>query len=140
FPLGMYYFHQFPVYFLFSNLFILLPVVVIMYVGLAFLFIPWHFVLEPVGKLLEKSIVFMDEGLFYIENLPWAIIKSYNSHFIYYLLMYLIIAAVVTAFQYKSKKIIYWFFGFCLIFVVYRSADLLSSAKEKSITFYSLRK
>src|SRR5690606_12611927 len=63
-----------------------------------------------------------------------------NSHFIYYLLMYLIIAAVVTAFQYKSKKIIYWFFGFCLILVVYRSAELLSSAKEERITFYSLRK
>lgn len=47
FPLGLYYFHQFPLYFLLSNLLILLPVTLIMYLGILLLFIPFKEILIP---------------------------------------------------------------------------------------------
>jgi competence protein ComEC len=56
FPLAMFYFHQFPVYFLISNLFIVLPVTAIMYLGIAFLFIPWDVLLTPMGRLSGAAL------------------------------------------------------------------------------------
>ena len=40
FPLSAFYFHQFPVYFLVSNLFIIVPSAVIMYTGIVYLLLP----------------------------------------------------------------------------------------------------
>ena len=139
FPLAMYYFHQFPVYFLLSNLFIVLPVIVIMYLGIAFLFIPWDVVLKPVGWFLEKGITLMDEGLFYIEKLPYASFSSYNS-FLFYVTVYLIILGLALSFQYRSKRILYLSLGFLFLLISYQSLSSIHSEEEKSITFYSLRK
>ncbi|KQM66136.1 hypothetical protein ASE74_09630 [Pedobacter sp. Leaf216] len=47
FPLSIYYFHQFPVYFLFGNLFITIPLVLMMYLGIAIL-VPWLSFLAPI--------------------------------------------------------------------------------------------
>ncbi|MBC7913475.1 MAG: ComEC/Rec2 family competence protein [Pyrinomonadaceae bacterium] len=140
FPLGLYYFHQFPVYFLISNLFIVLPVVVIMYLGLGFLFIPWQKILEPLGSFLELSIVWMNKGLFFIEHLPFANVLSYNPAFAYYFLIYLIIITTLLAFQTKSKILIYVCLIFCLLFFSYRSSSIILSEKQSGLTFYSLRK
>lgn len=139
FPLGMYYFHQFPVYFLLSNLFIVLPVICIMYLGILFLFIPWDALLKPTGMLLEQGIDFMNKGLFYIEDLPFATYSSY-FHLAYYLLIYLIIASIMLALQYKSKRILYIGFALIFVFTTYQSLSSIVSYKRNSITFYSLRK
>ncbi|HCN83979.1 MAG TPA: competence protein, partial [Sphingobacteriaceae bacterium] len=90
FPLSMYYFHQFPIYFLLSNLFIVLPVTIIMYAGLIFLFIPWDVLLIPLGWLLNKSINFTNLGLLYIEDLPFANISGIWINTWTYLLIYVL--------------------------------------------------
>lgn len=139
FPLGMYYFHQFPVYFLISNLFIVLPVIVIMYVGIAFLFIPWEVILKPLGDFLELGIIWMDKGLFFLEQLPFATYSSYYNIF-YYLLLYLIIGSIMLALKLKNKRILYG--SFCLAFMLfcYQSVRAIETYTNRSITFYSLRK
>lgn len=72
FPLSVYYFHQFPLLFLFSNLFILLPVSLIMYIGLLMLLAK----LEFLAPLLEYLLNFMNAGLTWIAELPYATIPS----------------------------------------------------------------
>ena len=72
FPLSVYYFHQFPVYFLFSNFFILLPVTLMMYLGLLMLLMK----LELLAPLLEYTITFMNKGLSWIAELPFATISA----------------------------------------------------------------
>jgi len=139
FPLGMYYFHQFPVYFLISNLFIVLPVILIMYLGIVFLFIPWNIILKPLGWLLGQSITLMDNGLFYIEKLPLASYSSYHN-FLYYLLMYVIITGIMLAFQFKSKGMFYTSLAMVLVFFTYQSASAIVLINTRQITFYSLRK
>jgi competence protein ComEC len=76
FPLSLYYFHQFPVYFLLSNLFILLPVATIMYLGIVFLFLPFTPVLSVLGSALGKLIAFMNGGLAMISNFPGACLRD----------------------------------------------------------------
>ena len=72
FPLSVYYFHQFPLYFLFSNFFILLPVTLMMYLGLVMLLGK----LEFLAPLLEYTITFMNKGLSWIAELPFATISA----------------------------------------------------------------
>ena len=73
FPLSAFYFHQFPVYFLISNLFIIIPSAVIMYSGLAYLILPSiPVVSQLLAWVLEKSILLMDKSLAYIEYAPFA--------------------------------------------------------------------
>ncbi len=139
FPLGMYYFHQFPVYFLISNLFIVIPVIVIMYLGILFLFIPWDSILRPAGLLLKQGITGMNKGLFYIEDLPLATYSSYFG-FGYYLLIYLFIAGLILSVQHKNKRLLYSTMALVCVLLGYQSAHAIALYKQNSITFYSLRK
>src|SRR5579863_5753533 len=64
FPLSAYYFHQFPVYFLVSNLLIIIPSAIIMYSGIAYLLFGSIPILGEIsGLILEKSILIMDRVL-----------------------------------------------------------------------------
>ncbi len=72
FPFSIYYFHQFPIYFLVSNLAIVLPVAIIMYSGILFMFIPFPALLFYTGHFLSLLIKFTNEILFAIENFPFS--------------------------------------------------------------------
>ena len=72
YPFSVYYFHQFPLYFLFSNLFITLPTALIMYIGLSILL----FKLDCLGPTLEWLIDFTNRGLDQIAHLPFAGISA----------------------------------------------------------------
>ncbi|RZK26129.1 MAG: ComEC family competence protein, partial [Flavobacterium sp.] len=68
FPLSIYYFHQFPLFFLLGNLFILLPVNIMMALGTLGLIPGLEFMLS----LLEWTIIFTNSGLKLISELPYA--------------------------------------------------------------------
>ncbi len=72
YPFSVYYFHQFPVYFLLSNLFIMLPAALIMYTGILVLI----FKLECLGTLFEWLIIFMNSGLTRISTFPLSGISA----------------------------------------------------------------
>ena len=77
FPLSAFYFHQFPVYFLVSNLFIIIPSAVIMYAGIIYLLLPQiPVVSRMIAYILEKSIVLMNKALSVIEHAPFASISK----------------------------------------------------------------
>ena len=57
-PLSLFYFHQFPVYFIISNLFIVIPAILIMYVGIAFLMSSFYLpAIKFLGIILNKIII-----------------------------------------------------------------------------------
>lgn len=70
FPFSIYYFHQFPTYFLLGNLFIALPATAVMYLGLALLVLRWSWIAIP----FEWSIQLMNKGLDVIAHLPYSTI------------------------------------------------------------------
>lgn len=72
FPLSIYLFHQFPLYFILGNLFITLPVALLMYLGIAILLFP----LDWLAPIFERLILLMNYGLEMISHLPYAVINS----------------------------------------------------------------
>ncbi len=140
FPLSVYYFHQFPVYFLISNLLIVLPVTIIMYAGLVFLFIPWGFLLKPLGWLLTKSIVLTNQGLFCIEELPSASIHGIWISAQSSILIYVLIVLIVFTFHYKRKSYLYLTLATVGFLLASYSFAEINRQRQHKVIFYSLRK
>ncbi|RDC62220.1 ComEC/Rec2 family competence protein [Adhaeribacter pallidiroseus] len=76
-PLALYYFHQFPVYFLVANLFAVLISEFILYVGFGLLAFSWF---PGAGQLLGQVMGWLLDGMNYVvllmEKWPMAIIES----------------------------------------------------------------
>lgn len=139
FPLSLYYFNQFPVFFIFSNLFILLPVIIIMYAGIGFLLIPFDFVLRLLGIILEKSILVLNGGLRIIENLPFASLYGVHFGIWYYLLLYSFIICMYLTLKTKIKNIIWLLLLNLLALVSIHTAHNIVIKRKTGVVFYSLR-
>ncbi|SCW54160.1 ComEC/Rec2 family competence protein [Mucilaginibacter sp. NFR10] len=141
FPLSAFYFHQFPVYFLFSNLFIIVPTAVIMYSGIFYLLLPQiPFISAGLAWFLEKTILLMNAVLARFEHLPLASINKIWLTTTEYLLLYAIIICVFY-FLYDRKI---WLLraGIALIFLLAVSISIKTyrSYTTNSIAFLNLRK
>lgn len=136
FPLSIYYFHQFPLYFIFSNLFILFPLTVMMYLGIVILLLRLYFL----APIFEWIITFTNNGLKWIADLPFSGISAiWLSKWQLFLLSTALIIFVIALTNYKKQLL----FGSLFALLVFQSVSLFSKieqAKQQKIIFFSLRK
>jgi len=141
FPLSAFYFHQFPVYFLISNLFIIIPSAVIIYTGILFLLLPQvPFVSAGLAFVLEKSIMLMNKALAVIEHAPFANIGKIWLTTSEYLLLYVIIASLFYFF-YDKKLWLLKLSLFCMLLLsISLSTKRINSLNSNTIAFLNLKK
>lgn len=139
FPLGLYYFHQFPLYFLLSNLLIVLPVTIIMYAGILLLAIPFNFLLIPLGKFLSGLINFTNDILFRIENLPLASLSGIWLSSFQLLLLYSLILTFVFWSKSRQKIVIFVAMALSIILFMSVSLDQILNLRREELIFFSLR-
>lgn len=141
FPLSAYYFHQFPVYFLISNLFIIIPTTIIMYSGILFLLLPQIPVIsESIAYILEKSIILMNKTLAVIEHVPYASINKIWLTTSEYLLLFTIIIGLFY-FLYNKKS---WLLVACMVCILLLSLSIsikrIRLSRTNSIAWLNLKK
>lgn len=107
FPLVLYYFHFFPVYFLPANILVILPVSVIVYIGLLVLVVPYGILHDWLSWMLEYLISKMNFVLGVFQTLPYATLGGIYIQPWEYILMYIIILGAIWCVFYKKKKGIY---------------------------------
>ena len=141
FPLSAFYFHQFPVYFLVSNLFIIIPSAVIMYAGIVYLLLPQISVLsKAIAYILEKSILLMNKVLSVIEHAPFASIGKIWITTFEYLLLYVIIISLFY-FLYDKKVVLLKIASVCcLALCISLSLKRIRSAQTQHVAFLNLGK
>jgi len=144
FPLCLYYFNQFPLYFLVSNVFIMLPVTVVMYAGVGFLlmaFLPSFadIPLRCLAWLMENGINLLNTGLRFIEKLPSSSLHGYHLHITFYVLIYLFIGFLFVGMTKKNKRVICCALILSLLLTSIYSVSGLIIWKKKSVVFYSVR-
>ncbi|KEQ30136.1 hypothetical protein N180_06285 [Pedobacter antarcticus 4BY] len=91
-PLSIYYFHLFPMSFIISNIFITIPVTLIMYSGILVIILKSQYL----AIFLEWQITLLNEGLIQINNLPYPVIErlwptEFQVAILYLLLILLLI-------------------------------------------------
>jgi len=140
FPLSLYYFHQFPMYFLLSNLLIVLPVALIMYAGIAFLMIPFPLIIQPLGKFLNWLINFTNSILYKIEQLPFSAMEGLWISNVEHLLISSLVISFVFWHSSRNKLFIWLAAGICFFLACSFSLKSINNLNRHELIFYSLRK
>lgn len=137
FPLGLLYFHQFPNYFLISNLLVIPAAYVILIIGFLVLltsFIPIISVLF--GWLLKSIIIILNTGVHVIDQLPYSLIEGISISVFETYLIYLIIILISIGLAYKRLRIInLGLFVLGILFFIDLNEDF-SLHDKKQITIY----
>ena len=141
FPLCALYFHQFPVYFLASNLFVVLPAAMMMYTGIFFLLLPkLPLVSAALVLALEKTAIFMNKVLAFIEHLPGASFDKIWLTPIEYLLFYAVIISLFYFWYTKKLRGLKIGMYCCLLLVLSFSLKNIRQSATKDIAWLNLKK
>jgi competence protein ComEC len=135
FPLSIYYFHQFPMYFLFSNLFILIPVTGIMYLGIVILLFRLTFLAEGLEWLINMTNL----GLKYIAELPFSSMSSIWISSLELLLLSIIIGVFLMGLQSFRKSFIMYALILCFGLQMQSAMDKYDKATQRKFVIFNIR-
>jgi len=140
FPLGIFYFSQFPNFFWLSN-FIVVPVTtLIMWFTLAFfIVIPIHSLASLAGLIIQKLTWFMLTALKMMDAHPLAISKGIIINTLQTLLLYAIIIAILLFIFSKQNR---WLLAGLLAIIALQTSSLLINSEltnQKRILVYNTR-
>ena len=138
-PFTIYYFHQFPMYFWLSNLF-MTPVSSIVIIGgmimLLIFFIPYINV--AVAWCVSKMIFIMNYGVSWIESLPCSIVKGIYINEIQFVILLITLLAILFLVELKSKKMLFFIMIMSCIFLTVNLTNMLKRHNQKEMVIYSV--
>ena len=101
-PLSLYYFHQFPNYFVLSNLGIMLISAILMFTSIIYV-VTYQLNFLKVVLLFVLSILIsiLIQFIAWIDGLPWSVARGFELHFVQILIYFL---AILFLLNYKKSK------------------------------------
>ncbi|GAA4301469.1 ComEC/Rec2 family competence protein [Nibribacter koreensis] len=141
FPISLFYFHQFPVYFWVANLIAVPATTVGLYLGVAFMLLFWVPVLNGwLGSLLEWVLWALNELLLWLERWPYSVLDGFVITTGQVLALYLFLMGVVLFLVYRKLS---WL-GLAVVCLAFVSTTEIVEArhqrKTKELVLYSTRK
>jgi competence protein ComEC len=141
FPLSIYYFHDFQLLFLISNVFVIVPAAIIMYTGILYLCLPAiPVVSSSLALIVAKTTMLMTNTLQILENMPFSTINKIWITKTEVILLLLIIGSIILALIYKSAKNMLCGFALMLFVALSFSFKSIEKLNGGSIAFLSLNK
>ena len=133
--LSVYYFHQFPLYFLLGNLWLSLPITLLMYIGLLIL-LGLHF-LAPAFQILMH---WTNVGLKAIAALPFSTLEHIWLSPLQTLLLTAALSSIILAFHYRRKSFLFLSLVCWLVFEGGQCRLYFQHKRQREIIFFSLRR
>lgn len=139
FPLGLYYFHQFPNYFILTNLIVIPLSALIIYSGILVLFGSAIIHLPDfIPLILSKLIKLLAFCVKSIENLPFSTSSNISITVIQMLILYLIIIFSVAFFHQKKYTFLRLTFFLFIALIISFSINKYEKIKQKRIVIYKV--
>jgi len=140
-PIAIYYFGQFPNYFLLTNLCVVSLSTVMMITGVATLAVSFSgFLAHWAGFLLSIEVKIMNEIIMFIEHLPGAITTNISVNFTQVILLYVFIIAF-HLFQKNKRKQLFFSAAIILnIFLFIHSIDIIKKKAHIEVVSYEISK
>ncbi|MCE2893687.1 MAG: competence protein ComEC family protein [Flammeovirgaceae bacterium] len=139
FSLGLLYFHQFPVYFLISNLFVIPLSTAVLALGilvLAFSFIsPLAIML---GKLLTGIIYLLNETVLITEKLPFSLISDIHITTLQCWLLMIFLLCLILIFEFRKVQWLYASVIFAILFSYVQWNHFFNSINRSQFIVYSV--
>jgi competence protein ComEC len=133
FPITLYYFHQFPVYFWLTNLYVVPMVSLIICLAGAFLLFtcipPLAFIL---GQVLAALLKLLYGSVMMVENLPFSLIDNVYVNAGQVFLLFGILLTSALALYLRSIRLVY---PVLLLFIVYQVTGFLHTYDTKKNSF-----
>lgn len=140
-PLSLYYFHQFPIYFLLSNILVIPAASLIIYLGiLTFVSSPFDCLLSPIGQLLQNVLSCLNESLRILSNLPGAISHGWWLQRHEVILSYLFILILAGYLTTRQGKWLIGAFFFLFLLVSSFSIKKITQTHSNNFTVYHTKK
>ncbi len=140
-PLSVYYFHQFPTYFLISNL-VVVPLSSIVLLGTLMLVLiaPITALAASVGTVLNGSIWWLNSFIQIVENFPMALMKNLQINWVQTILLYVLIAGFGGWTIKKHSPSVWVALSAMLLFFSIRAFSFYTSEKQQKIIVYNVSK
>ena len=140
FPLSLYYFHQFPNYFLITGLIVIPLSSVIIYLTMAlFAISSWEWGATWIAKGLIKLVDLMNWSCTYIENLPGAVAKNIPFIMPLMLLFYLSLILVTLFIVYKRINYLRYFLVSVILILGFSIYEKINTLKQRKLYVYNVR-
>lgn len=139
FALGMLYFHQFPVYFLVSNLFVIPLSTAVLVIGILLLVVSmWSSVAWLIGIILTMLIKALNWIVFTVEDLPFSLIEEIHlTTFQCWLIMIFLLGLIFTI-EIKSIRWLYLSGACSIILMVTQWFHFYDSINRQQFVVYSV--
>lgn len=139
FPLGILYFHQFPTYFLISNLFVIPAATIILYLTFLFMLFSW---IDPlaivIGNILSLITNLLNYTVSKMEILPYPQIHGIVISIFEVYLIYGLIITIVWGLTNRNKKSIWIGFPIFILLLFFGIQKKIAHLEQKEILFLSV--
>lgn len=141
FPICLFYFHQFPTYFLFSNLVAVPLSTLILFEEIVLLcFSGFQAISLLIGKIVDISIVLMNECILIIGKFPDALIDFIYADVQTTLLLYAIVILLALFLLFKNKACLKWSLLLLAVFSSLQSMAKYKYLKQRVLVVYNIPK
>jgi competence protein ComEC len=140
FSLGLLYFHQFPNYFILSNLLVIPGSTLVLIIGLvllAFSFVPTFASL--IGYAITILIKGMNWVVFSVEALPFSLFDNIYINTVQCWLLFLIVTCIILLINYKALYYLKAATAFVVVFVAVQWFHFTTDVDQKRITMYQVK-
>ena len=138
FPISIYYFHQFPNYFIPANLLIIPVSTAAIFGGIILLIIaPVNWLSVKMGWLLKYTIILLDQLAFFIKDLPYSVTPELYSSLLETILLYIILLLMIFYLMYRSIQILKTTVIFIILFMITKEIYQLQVMYRDEILVYS---
>ena len=138
FPLGLYYFHQFPTLFLISNLVVIPMAFLILILGISLLLISVTGIpiLNVFSTLINWALWLMNELIFAIQGFDFSLIQGIQLSTIQTVLLYGLILGMIVLFLYRNFKSLVLSVLVALAIVFIEVEEVIARSQKKEVVVY----
>ena len=141
FPLALLYFHQFPNYFLLTNLVVMPLSNFIIYCGMLVVVLsPLSFLVAVFSKILIFLVFCLNQSIRFIEGLPYSAFKGIQIYNYEMILLYLGIITIVFFLLNKKTRYLKLTMIIAIAFSASFAINSFISLKQKSLIVYNIKK
>lgn len=140
FPIGLYYFHQFPVMFLVSNLVVIPVGNLVLFLGTGLFMLSWlPYVNIAVGWVMAKMIWLLNEAIFLVEKIPYSLIEGISITMLQMFVVYAVIFAICWFIETKRSKAFLFSLAFSLLLSTLFAFDFYEDRYNSQLVVYKVK-
>ncbi|HIA12031.1 MAG TPA: ComEC family competence protein [Flavobacteriales bacterium] len=139
FPLSLYYFHQFPNWFLISNLLVIPLATIIIYLGiLVFITAPFHALSVGITEVMTNVVGILNESVSIIRSLPFSTVEDVSIDPMETVGIYMIISLVISFFVLKRVAFLRWALVSSVLLLMFQVYENQEQLQQRQVIVYSI--